>query len=139
MLIGSVCSDPALAQVLTVAKNFLGIIQIIIPIILVVAGSIEFISMMINPDDNKSFKKVFNSFLAAIIIFLLPVVVDLAMNAISVAGDVGVTNDGSTETFNIGACWTEAGQTADKMDSATDTKSSTIKDEEKKKRTTIPH
>lgn len=139
MLIGSVCSDPALAQILNITKNLLRIVQIVIPIVLLVAGTIEFTTMMINPDDNKNFKKVINSFLAAIIIFLLPVVIDLTMNAISVAGDVGITEGGNAQTFNIGTCWTEAGKTADEMDSANDTESSTISAEEEKKRTTIPH
>lgn len=75
----SECQDQSLAAVLNVVKNILLLIQIIGPILLIVMGTIHLIRLMKNPDDKKGLPRIRNSFVAAIVVFLIPVIVNAAM------------------------------------------------------------
>ena len=59
------CSSPALSALLKVVKRSLEIIQIIVPIILIVAFVINLIQLMNNPGEKKLVARVRNSILAA--------------------------------------------------------------------------
>ncbi len=89
------CSDPALAGVLTVVKRILLLIQIIAPILLIIAASVKLTHMVKNPDDKKKTKIIINSFIAALVIFLIPVIVNVLMLALG-------------ENTNISSCWNNA-------------------------------
>ncbi len=138
MYILGICSDPALAKVLSIIKNALSFFQIVVPILLVIAGSVELAKMVINPDDQKGMKSVVNSFMAAITVFMLPITVNLVMTMISTTGDFGISNNGGTTAFDISACWVDANNVADEMDSANDNNVSTISKEKEKNRSKLP-
>ena len=89
------CSSPALAGILSVIRNMLNIIGIAVPILLIVMSSINLAKMLKNPDDKKGISKIKNSFLAAIIVFFIPVFVNVLMQAM-----------GSNTT--ISDCWNNA-------------------------------
>lgn len=91
---GNCCSDPALIPVLYVVRNLLNLIQIIAPILLLCGATLHLIKMMQNPEEKKGFSKVRNSFLAAAIIFFIPLIVDVVLN---MAGNSG-----------LGQCWQSA-------------------------------
>ncbi len=91
----SSCSDPGLARILLTVKNILTLIQIIVPIVLIVIGSIHLFQLMVNPDDKKRPKKIINSFIAAAIIFFIPMLVNVVMYMI-----------GSNTT--VSDCWNNA-------------------------------
>ena len=78
----AVCSDAALASILSVVKRVIQLIQIIVPILLIISASIKFTEAVRNPDDKKILKKIFNSFFAAFIVFIVPVIVNAAMSAL---------------------------------------------------------
>ena len=83
---------------MTLLRKIYLFIEIIVPIILIVALTIHFMKMMSNPDDKKNtVKKIVNSFLSILIIFLLPTI----LNAI-----LGVL----PEQIQLTACWESAGQ-----------------------------
>ena len=91
---GNCCSDPALVSLLSITKNLLDLIQIIAPILLLCGATWHLIKMMQNPEEKKGFSKIRNSFLAAAIIFFIPMLVDVVLN---MAGNSGV-----------GGCWQSA-------------------------------
>lgn len=86
------CNEPSLGPILQVIRNIITVIQILVPIILIVMSTINLIKMMSNPDDKKMVKKILNSVLAAILVFIVPVFIDATMNLLG-------------ENFTISSCW----------------------------------
>lgn len=97
------CSDYGLAVFLHIFKTAMGIIQILAPIVLIVMCTVDFSKLVINPDDNNKakFKGLLNKFLAAVIIFLLPIIVNTVM------GTMADTFDGA-KNFDVLGCWDAA-------------------------------
>lgn len=89
------CSSPALAGVLVFVRNALNIICIAAPILLIIMGSVHLAKLLRNPDDKKGLNKIKNSFLAAIVVFFIPMFVNVLMQAM-----------GSNTT--ISDCWNNA-------------------------------
>lgn len=89
------CSNTALVGFLSILKRIIDIIQFVVPIILIITGTIQFIQMTINPDLKDGFKKILNKLIAVIIIFLLPSIVDVFLNVAS-------------GNFTIASCWQQA-------------------------------
>ena len=81
----------------------MSIIQIIVPIVLIVMCTIDFSKLVINPDDNNKakFRGLFNKFLAAVIVFLMPIIVNV------VIGSMEDTFDGA-KGFDVIGCWDAA-------------------------------
>jgi len=94
----AVCNDPALAGILAIVKRIMLLLQIIVPILLIIMASIHFVNAVRNPDDKKIVKKIFNSFLAAAIVFFVPVFVNVVMGML-----------GENTTFSN--CWNKANDT----------------------------
>ena len=93
----SCCSDYGIATYLYIVKKVLTLIQIVVPIILIVMGTIQLVKMMTNPDDKggKEKKNFLNKFVAAIIVFFIPVVVNIL---------IGIMPD----SFELSNCWKSA-------------------------------
>ena len=89
------CSDAGLSSILGVVKNILNLIQIIAPILLLIMTAVHLTQLMRDPDDKKKLKKVKNSALAAVIIFFIPMLVNV------VFGMLG-------ESTTISNCWNNA-------------------------------
>ena len=92
------CQNEALSTVLPIVKSIMGIIQIVVPIALLVSFSISFVKLSINPEEKDSFRKLLNKIIAAVIIFLLPIIINV------VIGLVG-------ETTEFSSCWNNASDT----------------------------
>lgn len=90
------CSSPALSTILTLTKKVIELIQLMGPIILIVVTVVNFIKLMSNPDDKKQLKKVFNSFIAALLLFFIPIIINAVMLLLD-------------DTFTITACWNNIG------------------------------
>lgn len=90
--LGNCCTDSALVLILDAARRMLLLIQLIVPIILIVAASVKFIQLVINPEKKNGIKAVQNAFIAAVIVFFVPVVVDVVLGIMP-------------RTFNFSACW----------------------------------
>ena len=91
----NICDNTTLLSFFTIFKRILLLIQIFVPIILVVFASINIAKMVNNPDDKKGKKKILNQFIAAIIVFFVPLFVNVTMNLL------GDNND-------ISSCWMKA-------------------------------
>ena len=73
----NVCSDYALMPILLFVKNTLTIIQIVVPIILIIMASVKLIELVRKPDNKDGMKKIKNIFLAAVIVFFIPLFVNI--------------------------------------------------------------
>ena len=93
--IGTCCTDGGLVVLIDMTRSVLNIIQIVVPILLTVWAAWSFLQMTINPDTKKGLKKIFNKFVAAIIVFLIPAFVNFTLGLMP-------------ETFSVNACWKQA-------------------------------
>lgn len=89
------CSSPFLATFLPAARKTIMIIQIMVPIVLIVAATFKFFSMMKDPEQKNGTKKIINTFVAAVIIYFIPVLVNVVMNLLG-------------NRTSISACWKNA-------------------------------
>ena len=115
------CNDSSLLGILTIVKKTLLFIQIIVPIILIIFGAFSFIKLIKNPEEKKGLKKVINQFLAAAIIFFIPMIVNVLMTILG-------------EKTSLSSCWIEA---SDEIIINRDYKK--INGENKDKKTFIPN
>ena len=92
------CNDSGISSIMTFVKNGLNIIHIIVPILLIVIASIRLTQIVRNPDDKKGLSRIKNIFLAAAIVFFIPMLVDVLMQII-----------GTNTT--ISSCWNNANYT----------------------------
>lgn len=90
------CGDPALASILGMLKSILNIIHLVGPIIGIVSITISLIKLMSNPDEKKYKKLITNWVIAIVILFLLPMVVNVVMGLLD-------------NSFTISSCWNYAG------------------------------
>ena len=77
------CSDYALKEVLGIIRRVISVTAIVVPIFLIVGGTITLIKGILNPDDKKTFKTFTNAIASAVIVFLLPFLVNITMGIIS--------------------------------------------------------
>ena len=89
------CNDPALSTFLPVVKAIMLIIQIAVPTALLIAFTIEFVKLTINPEQKDGFRKILNKLIAAIIVFVLPIIMNVIMGAVG-------------ESTQFSDCWNKA-------------------------------
>ena len=89
------CSDPSMASILSATKKIISLIQIIVPILLIIGMSIHIMNLMKNPDDQKAKKKIINSIIAAVLVFFIPMFINVVMAMI-----------GNNTSFS--SCWNNA-------------------------------
>ena len=101
--IKSCCSDYGIAKYLSIMKQAINIIHIVVPIILMALIGVSLIQMVINPDDpqRKKTRNMTNKFVAAVIVFFIPYIMDTAIQLLSYG-------DFSPEDFNFAACYQQA-------------------------------
>ena len=93
--ITSTCNSAVLAGILSIVKRIMLIIQIAVPLLLIISAIIGLAQLMASPDDQKSPKKLLNKFIAAVIVFFIPVFVNLTINLVG-------------EGSNFSSCWINA-------------------------------
>ena len=76
------CGDYKLAMFLYFFHNFLELIQIIVPILLLVMLIFDLTKLMMNPDDNKIKNRIKNKCIAVVVIFFIPLIVSVVMNLV---------------------------------------------------------
>ncbi|MDD2181692.1 MAG: hypothetical protein PHW32_04930 [Bacilli bacterium] len=77
------CSDPNLAKILGLIRNIVELIQILVPIALILMGSIDFGKAVISSNEEnikKEQKKFISRCLAAVLVFLVVAIVNFVMN-----------------------------------------------------------
>ena len=99
----SFCSDPVLARVLGIIKNVLDKIQLIGPILGIIALIINLIKLMANPEEKKLKTSIRNWTISIVMLFLIPVIIDVTMSML--LSTIGNSN----EKFQLAVCWKNAG------------------------------
>ena len=90
------CDNASLQNIFSIVKRLMLLIQVCVPIMLIIWGTVGFINLIKNPDDDiKNRKKIINKFIAAAIVFFIPFIVDVAMNMVG-------------NNMGISKCWNEA-------------------------------
>lgn len=97
------CNESGVISVFKIIKAVLNVIRLAVPIGLIVWTMIELFKNVLNPDDKDSKKKIMNRAIAAVIVFLVPVIVNLVMNLV----DIGL-GSGSGYDYNVSECWKKA-------------------------------
>lgn len=99
------CQDNGLINIISILKKILDVIQIAVPIILIVALAIQLTKMAINPDEKKGMSKIKNQVLASVLVFVVPIIINLVVNMMP-------------STFEIAACWQVAGELSEEQTKA---------------------
>ena len=94
------CNDYSLANILSIVKRIILLIQIIVPILLIISGTLSLIKSMQNPDEKDNHKKIINSFLAAAVVFFIPLLINLVFQMIG-------------EKTSLSSCWVNANDVLD--------------------------
>ena len=100
--ISTCCSDYALANYLHIIKEALNLIHFIVPIILIIMATINIVQLMLSPDDpqKKKWKSLINKFLAAIIVFFIPVILNVLFNLLPDGLDIAGCWNAGEEIYN---------------------------------------
>lgn len=93
--IGSCCSDYGLANILNISRKIINIIQLIVPLVLICIMIFELTMLVVNPENQKSLKKIFNKLIAALVIFFIPMLFDITIGILPAE-------------FSLSACWSTA-------------------------------
>ena len=96
----AVCGSYAVATLLSVFKRALNLIQMIGPIVGIIALIINFTKLMITPDEKKLKNVIRNWAIAIIMLFLIPTSVNLVMRLFD-------------DTFTVSKCWNQVDELFD--------------------------
>jgi len=91
------CGDPAIANLVSIFKTILNFIQLIGPILALLALGINFIKLMASPEDKKLKKTLSNWLISLFMLFFIPMLVNVTM---------GLLDD----SFELTKCWNYAGR-----------------------------
>ncbi len=98
--LGTCCNDTSLTLVLNITQRVLHLIQIIVPILLIIASTIGFYQLLKNPEMKNGVKSIVNKYIAALIVFFLPVIMDAVLGVLP-------------GSFSVSACWKQARSSAE--------------------------
>ena len=94
-----------LVTVFKIVKIVLNAIRLIVPIGLIVMTVLDISKNVINPDEKDSMKKIGNRLIAAVIVFLVPTMVNIIMRLVDVALGAGTVDNNNNSLVD---CWTNA-------------------------------
>ena len=128
------CNDSALSTFLPVVKSIMLIIQIAVPTVLLISFTVDFVKLTINPEQKDGFRKILNKLIAAIIVFVLPFIMNVIMGAVGESTEFSNCWNNAPSTINI---WDDHTYypTEDEKDTSSD---EPIKDKDTTRYTKIP-
>ena len=100
--ISDTCSDAALARGITIIHTVMTWICVIVPILLILSLAISLLSMTIDPNQKDGMKKIYRKVIAAIIIFLIPSILNVVMSFLNYA------SVGNNQVFTVSSCYKAA-------------------------------
>ena len=86
------CSSPALSYIIDIIKSLLLTIQILGPIVLIIGLTIHITKQLTNPDNKEEPKKIKNSIIATVLLFLIPFIISFSMGLLG-------------NSFSFSECW----------------------------------
>ena len=90
--LGTYCTDSGMIAILNIMRNLLTLIQIVVPILLIITTSIELFKLVRNPDTKDGLKHIKNKLIAAIVVFFVPMFIDVLLNMLP-------------NSMNLSSCW----------------------------------
>ena len=107
--LGTCCNDYSIAIFIAIIKNAIEVIQIIVPLLLITMSMVQLFKMLTssNPEDKKGIKSLTNKFVAAAIVFFLPIFANIV---ISLVGE-GVNTGG----LDVVKCYKDSSSTVEVM------------------------
>ncbi|MDD2496469.1 MAG: hypothetical protein PHE29_14930 [Tissierellia bacterium] len=99
------CSDPNLAKILGLIKKIVELIQILVPIGLILMGSIDFGKAVISSNEDtikKEQKKFISRCIAAVLVFLVVVIVNFVMGFVGEESWQNCWTSASLDTYERG-------------------------------------
>lgn len=105
--LNSNCSDYAIAGALNLFYKIFNMLCVIVPIILILFATLNTAQLMINPDDKKGVGSIFKKVAAAIIVFIVPSLLNIVVHFYNLS-EVNT----SETTFGVLSCFTNAKTTA---------------------------
>lgn len=114
------CADYALANILNTVHQVVNMIAIIVPILLIISIIFSLVGFLVNVDQKNKSKKIIQKLAAAIIVFLLPTIVDTTMSLLDYAGGNVESNN-----FQVASCWTLAAKSSTSVSNNTTNTSGT--------------
>lgn len=94
------CYSNVLGNLFAIFKNILKLIQIIGPIIMIVFLTINLFTLVKNPEEKKVPKKIRNSFIALVLLFVLPIIVNAVITLILGNSNAGLCYKNVELNFN---------------------------------------
>ena len=86
------CTSQSLANVMGFVNNTLTLLEIVVPILLIISLSIKITKMVKDPDNKKLLPQIRNSIIATIIVFFIPMFLNVLFQAMG-------------EKYNVSSCW----------------------------------
>ena len=77
------CGSAAIANILNIMKTALSLIQLVGPILCMVALAINFTRLMTNPEEKKYKAALKNCLIALVVLFMVPLLINVAMSYIA--------------------------------------------------------
>lgn len=101
------CRNASLSTVLPVVKSIMLIIQIAVPTTLIISFAVEFTKLSVNPEDKNGFRKLLNKIIAAVIVFLLPVLINVVFDVVGDKTDFSQCWNNTSAGININGNYKE--------------------------------
>ena len=95
------CNDTAIGGIINVVKNGLTIIQIVGPILALIMISVRFFQLVKNPEDKKGLAKIKNALLALIVLFFIPMSINVVFSWMGEANDISSCWNSKDANFNV--------------------------------------
>lgn len=95
------CNDSTIGGIVSVLKNGLTIIQIVSPILALIIVSIRLFQMVKNPDDKKGLSKIKNALIALVILFFIPMLINLIFSWMGSSNDLSSCWNNKDANFNV--------------------------------------
>ena len=93
------CNEAGVANIFYITKILFTILQVVVPIILIISASFSLFTLVTGPDNPKAKKSLINKVIAAVVVVLLPFLINIVMGAIA---------NGGGDKFNYATCWDNA-------------------------------
>ena len=93
------CGSIGIAGIISIIKKVLSLIQLVGPILCMVALAINFIKLMTNPEEKKYRPIIKNCIMALVILFMVPLIINVTMSL-------------ADQSFDLAKCWNNAEQVA---------------------------
>ena len=98
-----ICDTLGFLQVMNLIKTLLNILRFVVPIIVIVMLVMDLVKNVINPNEKEGMKKIVTRIAAAVIVFLIPTIINLIVHLINIIFEDNMDTDYTNST-----CYTNA-------------------------------